>query len=198
MSNDMDKTQQPIYSHLLLFWLAMLINFIRSMLPLGATFSSLASIVLSLASLYAVFRMHRVSKRMNQAWLTKIIAVLLSILVMVPSFLLLRSSVGLRTLFLILPIWATSIMSLVAEYFFYSALDELVTQRGYAFPKGGILWCFWLAILFGVFIGLFGSASPIKMPAALSTGLTAAQNVITLILLGLYLWAVKAREAAPD
>ena len=84
---------------------------------------------------------------------------------------------------------AGAVITVIASYFFYTALDDLAVVRGYDYPAGRIKWCFWLSII----IAVASAVLELAMPGAARIGSLVLQVVI-LVLLWQYLQAVRRSE----
>ena len=93
------------------------------------------------------------------------------------------------SILLLLVTLAGLIVMIVADYYFYFALDELILPRGYSYPLGRIRWCFWLSLIGGIIATIVGAVSPFL---ALVVKIVMAAVIIWL--LWQYLQAVKAKE----
>ena len=78
---------------------------------------------------------------------------------------------------------------IVADYYFYFALDGLISPRGYNYPSGRIRWCFWLSLIGGIVCTIVASFSPF-----VSLVLEIVVAVVIVWLLWQYLQAVKEKE----
>ena len=80
----------------------------------------------------------------------------------------------------------------MANYYFYTALDDLAVVRGYDYPAGRITWCFWLSIIGSIVSALLNIAEQGTLVIVIGLLVQAA----ILVLLWQYLQAVRKDE--PD
>ena len=88
--------------------------------------------------------MRDISDGMGRAWRTMLLSLALTFGGLLMTLLALGSVLSILLLFVTL---AGLIVMIVADYYFYFALDELIFPRGYNYPSGRIRWCFWLSLI---------------------------------------------------
>lgn len=93
------------------------------------------------------------------------------------------------SILLLLVTLAGIIGMLVAAYYLYAGLDDLILPRGYDYPVGRIRWCFWLQL-----IGSFASSAVSNLSTWLGIVVQLIVSAAVLWLLWQYLQAVKAKE----
>lgn len=86
-----------------------------------------------------------------------------------------------------------AIIGIIGSYHFYWGLDELIEPNGYDYPVGRIKWCFYLAFIEALIVGLLSLAQVAFLAIIVSAGFSAAR----LYLLYTYLQAVRVREEQP-
>lgn len=186
MNEAFEGIQRPIYHNLWVYWLMQLIALV--LLPFGHIIASIIGLVAGVVQLYELYAMREVSDGMGRAWRTMLISLALTFGGLLMTLLALGSVLSVLLLFVTL---AGLIVMMVADYYFFFALDELITPRGYDYPLGRICWCFWLSLIGGIVATIMGVFSPF-----VSVVVQIIVAAIILWLLWQYLQAVKAREEA--
>ena len=165
-----------------------------------STVVSIISVILGIVQLYALYRMRTISLRMEKAFRWNIIGLVMVIAGLVlavvavftaaanPMVYLTGNSTMVAFLMLLVAL-AGAVITVIASYFFYTALDDLAVVRGYDYPAGRIKWCFWLSII----IAVASAVLELAMPGAARIGSLVLQVVI-LVLLWQYLQAVRRSE----
>ena len=190
-----EENWQPLYQDLRLYWLLMLLVDVLGLLD--STVVSIISVILGIVQLYALYRMRTISLRMEKAFRWNIIGLVMVIAGLVlavftaaanPMVYLTGNSTMVAFLMLLVAL-AGAVITVIASYFFYTALDDLAVVRGYDYPAGRIKWCFWLSII----IAVVSAVLELAMPGAARIGSLVLQVVI-LVLLWQYLQAVRRSE----
>ena len=193
-----EENWQPLYQDLRLYWLLMLLVDVLGLLD--STVVSIISVILGIVQLYALYRMRTISLRMEKAFRWNIIGLVMVIAGLVlavvavftaaanPMVCLTGNSTMVAFLMLLVAL-AGAVITVIASYFFYTALDDLAGVRGYDYPAGRIKWCFWLSII----IAVASAVLELAMPGAARIGSLVLQVVI-LVLLWQYLQAVRRSE----
>lgn len=181
MNEEFQSYQQPIYHNLWIYWLMQLIALV--LLPFDHIIASLVGVVVGVVQLYELYAMRDVSEGMGRAWRTMLLSLALTFGGLLMTLLALGSVLGVLLLFVTL---AGLIVMIVADYYFFFALDELISPRGYNYPQGRIRWCFWLSLIGGIVVGAF---SPF---VSLVVQIIVAAVIVWL--LWQYLQAVKEKE----
>ena len=184
MDENLEGIQQPIYKNLWVYWLMKLLALV--LLPFDNTVAGILGLVLGIVELYEVYAMREVSEGMGRAWRWMVIGLVLTFGSLVLALLALGSVLGVLLLFVTL---AGLIVMIVADYYFYFALDELILPRGYNYPQGRIRWCFWLSLIGGIVATIVGVVSPFL---ALVVNIVVAAVIVWL--LWQYLQAVKEKD----
>ena len=184
MNENLEGIQQPIYKNLWVYWLMQLIALV--LLPFDHIIASLIGFVAGVVQLYELYTMREVSDGMGRAWRTMLLSLILTFGGLLMTLLALGSVLGVLLLFVTL---AGLIVMIVADYYFYFALDELILPRGYNYPQGRIRWCFWLSLIGGIVATIVGAFSPF-----VSLVVQIIVSAIIVWLLWQYLQAVKAKE----
>lgn len=198
MYETFEENRQPLYRDLRLYWLLMLLADVLGLLD--STVVSIISVVLGIVQLYALYRMRTISLRMEKAFRWNIIGLVMVIaglvLAVVAVFtaaanpiVYLTGNSAMVAFLMMLVALAGAVITVIASYFFYTALDDLAVVRGYDYPAGRIKWCFWLSII----IAVVSAVLDIVMPGAARIGSLVLQIVI-LVLLWQYLQAVRRSE----
>lgn len=182
MNEEFQSYQQPIYHNLWIYWLMQLIALV--LLPFDHIIASLVGVVVGVVQLYELYAMRDVSEGMGRAWRTMLLSLALTFGGLLMTLLALGSVLGVLLLFVTL---AGLIVMIVADYYFFFALDELISPRGYNYPQGRIRWCFWLSLIGGIVVGAF---SPF---VSLVVQIIVAAVIVWL--LWQYLQAVKEKES---
>lgn len=186
MNENFEGIQRPIYHNLWVYWLMQLIALV--LLPFEHIIASIIGLVAGGVQLYELYAMREVSDGMGRAWRTMLISLALTFGGLLMTLLALGSVLSVLLLFVTL---AGLIVMMVADYYFFFALDELITPRGYDYPLGRIRWCFWLSLIGGIVATIVGVLAPF-----VSVVVQIIVAAIILWLLWQYLQAVKAREEA--
>ena len=181
MNEEFQSYRQPIYHNLWIYWLMQLIALV--LLPFDHIIASLVGLVVGVVQLYELYAMRDVSEGMGRAWRTMLLSLALTFGGLLMTLLALGSVLGVLLLFVTL---AGLIVMIVADYYFFFALDELISPRGYNYPQGRIRWCFWLSLIGGIVAGAF---SPF---VSLVVQIIVAAVIVWL--LWQYLQAVKEKE----
>ena len=184
MYENLEGIQRPIYHNLWVYWLMQLIGLV--LLPFAHIIASLMGFVVGVVQLYELYTMREVSDGMGRAWRTMLLSLILTFGGLLMTLLALGSVLSVLLLFVTL---AGLIVMIVADYYFYFALDELILPRGYSYPSGRIRWCFWLSLIGGIIATIVGAASSFL---ALVVQIVIAAVIVWL--LWQYLQAVKAKE----
>ena len=193
-----EENRQPLYRELRLYWLLMLLVDVLGLL--GSTVVSVISVSLGIVQLYVLYRMRTISLRMEKAFRWNIIGLVMVIaglvLAVVAVFtaaanpiVYLTGNSAMVAILMLLVALAGAVITVIASYFFYTALDDLAVVRGYDYPAGRIKWCFWLSII----IAVVSAVLEMAMPGAARIGSLVLQVVI-LVLLWQYLQAVRRSE----
>lgn len=184
MNEEFGSYQQPIYHNLWIYWLVQLIALV--LMPFDNIVVSIVSLVVNIVQLYEVYAMREVSDGMGRAWRMLLISFALTFGGLLLTILAIGSALSILLLVVTL---AGLIVMLVANYYFYSALDELIVPRGYDYPQGRIRWCFWLQLIGGFAYRIGSAVSPFLA--------LVVQIVIVAVIVWLlwqYLQAVKVKE----
>lgn len=184
MNEEFGSYQQPIYHNLWIYWLMQLIALV--LLPFDHIIASLRGFVVGVVQLYELYAMRDVSDGMGRAWRTMLLSLALTFGGLLMTLLALGSVLGVLLLFVTL---AGLIVMIVADYYFFFALDELISPRGYNYPLGRIRWCFWLSLIGGIVCSIVGVFSAI---VSLVIEIVVAAAIVWL--LWQYLQAVKVKE----
>ncbi|MGO5029390.1 hypothetical protein [Candidatus Agathobaculum pullicola] len=186
MDENLEGIQRPIYHNLWVYWLMQLIGLV--LLPFAHIIASLMGFVVGVVQLYELYTMREVSDGMGRAWRTMLLSLILTFGGLILTLLAIGSVLSILLLLVTL---AGLIVMIVADYYFYFALDELILPRGYSYPSGRIRWCFWLSLIGGIIATIVGAASSFL---ALVVQIVIAAVIVWL--LWQYLQAVKAKEGA--
>lgn len=184
MNEEFGSYQQPIYHNLWIYWLMQLIALV--LLPFDHIIASLIGFIVGVVQLYELYAMRDVSDGMGRAWRTMLLSLALTFGGLLMTLLALGSVLGVLLLFVTL---AGLIVMIVADYYFFFALDELISPRGYNYPLGRIRWCFWLSLIGGIVCSIVGVFSAI---VSLVIEIVVAAAIVWL--LWQYLQAVKVKE----
>lgn len=186
MNENFEGIQRPIYHNLWVYWLMQLITLV--LIPFNGGVFGIIGLAASIVQLYEVYAMREVSDGMARAWRWKIVSIVLTLGGLILTLMAIGSALAILLLLLTL---AGTIGVLVASYYFFDGLDDLIPLRGYDFAAGRILWCFWLQLIGSIVVSLFRNISP-------WLGMLVQLIVMAVILwlLWQYLQAVKAREEA--
>lgn len=185
MYENLDGIHRPLYQNLWVYWLMMLVALVLSLIP-GNIVMTLLALAVNVVMLYQVYSMREVSDSMERAWRVLLVGLVLTFGGVLLALLALGSVLS---ILLLLVTFAGAITMIVADYYFYAALDDLVTVRGYDYPVGRIRWCFWLSVIGAVAATVLNIALP-GIEKVISLVIRAA----ILVLLWQYLQAVKQNE----
>lgn len=184
MDKDLEGICRPVYRNLWIYWLMMLLGTV-----LGLSDSTLISVIAFIPviiELYQLYLMRTVSDGLEQAFRWNIAGMTIAVAGLVLALLALGSVLA---VLLVLAALGGVIVTVIADYYFYSALDELAAVRGYDYPAGRIKWCFWLSLIGGVAAGILGLMAP-----GIVTPVSLAVQAVILVLLWQYLQAVRKDE----
>ena len=184
MDENLEGIHRPIYHNLWIYWLMQLIALV--LLPFDHIIASLMGFVAGVIQLYEVYEMRDVSDGMGRAWRTMLLSLILTFGGLILTILAIGSALSILLLLVTL---AGLIVMIVADYYFYFALDELILPRGYSYPLGRIRWCFWLSLIGGIIATIVGAVSPF-----LALVVKVVMAAVIIWLLWQYLQAVKAKE----
>lgn len=188
MDDNLEGIQRPIYHNLWMFWLMQLIALV--LLPFDHFLAGILGLVAGLVQLYELYAMREVSDGMERSWRVRLVALIMTFGGLLMTLLALGSVLGVLLLFVTL---AGLIVMIVADYYFYFALDELILPRGYNYPQGRIRWCFWLSLIGGIVATVAGVFSPF-----VSLVVQIIVAAIIAVMLWQYLQAVKVKETEPQ
>ena len=184
MDKDLEGICRPVYRNLWIYWLMMLLGTV-----LGLSDSTLISVIAFIPviiELYQLYLMRTVSDGLEQAFRWNIAGMTIAVAGLVLALLALGSVLA---VLLVLAALGGVIVTVIADYYFYSALDELAAVRGYDYPAGRIKWCFWLSLIGGVAAGILGLMAP-----GMVTPVSLAVQAVILVLLWQYLQEVRKEE----
>ena len=184
MDKDLEGICRPVYRNLWIYWLMLLLGTV-----LGLSDSTLISVIAFIPviiELYQLYLMRTVSDGLEQAFRWNIAGMTIAVASLVLALLALGSVLA---VLLVLAALGGVIVTVIADYYFYSALDELAAVRGYDYPAGRIKWCFWLSLIGGVAAGILGLMAP-----GIVTPVSLAVQAVILALLWQYLQAVRKDE----
>ena len=184
MDKDLEGICRPVYRNLWIYWLMLLLGTV-----LGLSDSTLISVIAFIPviiELYQLYLMRTVSDGLEQAFRWNIAGMTIAVAGLVLALLALGSALA---VLLVLAALGGVIVTVIADYYFYSALDELAAVRGYDYPAGRIKWCFWLSLIGGVAAGILGLMAP-----GIVTPVSLAVQAVILVLLWQYLQAVRKEE----
>lgn len=190
MYENLDGIHQPLYKNLWTYWLMMLVALVLSFVPDNIV-TMLVALAVNVVMLYQVYSMREVSDSMGRAWRVLLVGLVLTFGSMLLALLALGSMLSILLLLVTL---AGAIVMIVADYYFYAGLDDLVAVRGYDYPAGRIMWCFWLALIvagLGFLVNMIGFETIVSLAAFVV-------NAVSLVLLWQYLRAVKQNEEGAD
>lgn len=189
MYENLDGIHQPLHKNLWTYWLMMLVALVLSFVPDNIV-TMLVALAVNVVMLYQVYSMREVSDSMGRAWRVLLVGLVLTFGSMLLALLALGSMLSILLLLVTL---AGAIVMIVADYYFYAGLDDLVAVRGYDYPAGRIKWCFWLSLIGAVAAAVLDAA----MPGA-DTVVGLVIQAVILVLLWQYLRAVKQNEEGAD
>lgn len=184
MNEEFQSYQQPIYHNLWIYWLMQLIALV--LLPFDHIIASLMGFVVGVVKLYELYAMRDVSDGMGRAWRTMLLSLALTFGGLLMTLLALGSVLSILLLLVAL---AGLIVMILADYYFYFALDGLIFPRGYNYPSGRIRWCFWLTLIGGIVCTIV-----ISFSSFVSLVLEIVVAAVIVWLLWQYLQAVKEKE----
>mgnify|MGYP006928127520 FL=1 len=185
MYENPDGIHRPLYKNLWTYWLMMLVALVLSFVPDNIV-TMLVALAVNVVMLYQVYSMREVSDSMGRAWRVLLVGLVLTFGSMLLALLALGSMLSILLLLVTL---AGAIVMIVADYYFYAGLDDLVAVRGYDYPAGRIKWCFWLSLIGAVAAAVLDAA----MPGA-DTVVGLVIQAVILVLLWQYLQAVRRSE----
>lgn len=186
----------PIARWLSMFWLCSAVSLVLGQLGGSVTLNGTNGAVLTvtgilgifctLVQFYPFYRFSRVSERLQRAFTATVLSVAATVvgllaMTLVPSdtppytpstFYLLFSLIAL----------AGVIASYVSQFWLYTGLDDVCTERGYDFPPKRIRWCFYLSL-----INILLRMLPTSIPIFLS-------QIASLVLLALFIRAAYQAE----
>ena len=121
MDKDLEGIRRPVYRNLWIYWLMMLLGTV-----LGQSDSTLISVIAFIPviiELYQLYLMRTVSDGLEQAFRWNIAGMTIAVASLVLALLALGSALA---VLLVLAALGGVIVTVIADYYFYSALDELV------------------------------------------------------------------------
>ena len=185
MEENLEGIQRPVYRNLRIIWKMMLIGFVLSFFD--NMLVTVISIVLNIVQIVQIRALADASDRMARAYRMLIIGLALTVGCSLLALLALGSTLS---MIFVLPAMVGAIVLLVSDYYFYFGLDDLAALRGYAYPRGRIKRCFWIALIGGVVAGTAEQNGAAWFAKACNIVIV----VFTLVLLWEYLEAVKQAE----
>lgn len=186
----------PIARWLSMFWLCSAVSLVLGQFSgsvtlngtngAALTVTGILGIFCTLVQFYPFYRFSRVSERLQRAFTATVLSVAATVvgllaMTLVPSdtppytpstFYLLFSLIAL----------AGVIAAYVSQFWLYTGLDDVCTERGYAFPPKRIRWCFYLSL-----INILLRMLPTSIPILLS-------QIASLVLLALFIRAAYQAE----
>ena len=186
----------PIARWLSMFWLCSAVSLVLGQFSgpvtlngtngAALTVTGILGIFCTLVQFYPFYRFSRVSERLQRAFTATVLSVAATVvgllaLTLVPSdtppytpstFYLLFSLIAL----------AGVIAAYVSQFWLYTGLDDVCTERGYDFPPKRIRWCFYLSL-----INILLRMLPTSIPIFLS-------QIASLVLLALFIRAAYQAE----
>ena len=184
MNKDLEGICRPVYRNLWIYWLMMLLGTVLGLSD--STLITVIALIPVIIELYQLYLMRTVSDGLEQAFRWNIAGMTIAVAGLVLALLALGSVLA---VLLVLAALGGVIVTVIADYYFYSALDELAAVRGYDYPAGRIKWCFWLSLIGGVAAGILGLMAP-----GMVTPVSLAVQAVILVLLWQYLQAVRKDE----
>ena len=188
MDKDLEGICRPVYRNLWIYWLMLLLGTVLGLSD--STLITVIALIPVIIELYQLYLMRTVSDGLEQAFRWNIAGMTIAVAGLVLALLALGSVLA---VLLVLAALGGVIVTVIADYYFYSALDELAAVRGYAYPAGRIKWCFWLSLIGAVAAAVLDAA----MPGA-DTVVGLVIQAVILVLLWQYLRAVKQNEEGAD
>ena len=186
----------PIARWLSMFWLCSAVSLVLGQFSgsvtlngtngAALTVTGILGIFCTLVQFYPFYRFSRVSERLQRAFTATVLSVAATVvgllaMMLVPSdtppytpstFYLLFSLIAL----------AGVIAAYVSQFWLYTGLDDVCTERGYDFPPKRIRWCFYLSL-----INILLRMLPTSIPIFLS-------QIASLVLLALFIRAAYQAE----
>ena len=159
MYENPDGIHRPLYKNLWTYWLMMLVALVLSFVPDNIV-TMLVALAVNVVMLYQVYSMREVSDSMGRAWRVLLVGLVLTFGSMLLALLALGSMLSILLLLVTL---AGAIVMIVADYYFYAGLDDLVAVRGYDYPAGRIKWCFWLSLIGAVAAAVLDQPCPVPI-----------------------------------
>lgn len=157
---------------------------------------SVISLITSVICLYELYQMRTISDHLSRAFSYQIIGTIGALASLIIGLLALLANpitnMGFMVFTLIIAL-IFAIIGIIGSYHFYWGLDELIEPNGYDYPVGRIKWCFYLAFIEALIVGLLSLAQVAFLAIIVSAGFSAAR----LYLLYTYLQAVRVREEQP-
>lgn len=184
MDKDLEGICRPVYRNLWIYWLMLLLGTVLGLSD--STLITVIALIPVIIELYQLYLMRTVSDGLEQAFRWNIAGMTIAVAGLVLALLALGSVLA---VLLVLAALGGVIVTVIADYYFYSALDELAAVRGYDYPAGRIKWCFWLSLIGGVAAGILGLMAP-----GIVTPVSLAVQAVILVLLWQYLQAVRKDE----
>ena len=184
MDKDLEGIRRPVYRNLWIYWLMLLLGTVLGLSD--STLITVIALIPVIIELYQLYLMRTVSDGLEQAFRWNIAGMTIAVAGLVLALLALGSVLA---VLLVLAALGGVIVTVIADYYFYSALDELAAVRGYDYPAGRIKWCFWLSLIGGVAAGILGLMAP-----GIVTPVSLAVQAVILVLLWQYLQAVRKEE----
>lgn len=185
MEENLEGIQRPVYRNLRIIWQVQVIGFVFSFFD--NILVTVAGIVLLIVRIVQVRALADVSDGMARAYRVLITGLALTVGCSLLALLALGSTLS---MIFVLPAMVGAIVLLVSDYYFYFGLDDLAALRGYAYPRGRIKRCFWIALIGGVVAGTAEQNGAAWFAKACNIVIV----VVTLVLLWEYLEAVKQAE----
>lgn len=190
----MSILEKKLYPKFLFIWLGILVSLVLT--PLGAGFVVQALSLVSLGLvLYGMFGLREVCARFEKAFFYQAASVALMVVVLVLTFIGgdLEAMSDFMAILFSLCVMGSGIFSILADYFLFWGMDEIILPRGYVFPARRIRWCFYLSIIGAFAAAPFMLTASTLLPTLILMGFSLAQ----LVLFFRYLQAVQARESSP-
>ncbi len=157
---------------------------------------SVISLITSVICLYELYQMRTISDHLSRAFSYQIIGTIGALASLIIGLLALLANpitnMGFMVFTLIIAL-IFAIIGIIGSYHFYWGLDELIEPNGYDYPVGRIKWCFYLAFIEALIVGLLSLAQVAFLAIIVSASFSAAR----LYLLYTYLQAVRVREEQP-
>ena len=131
MNEEFQSYQQPIYHNLWIYWLMQLIALV--LMPFDHIIASLVGLAVGVVQLYELYAMRDVSDGMGRAWRTMLLSLALTFGGLLMTLLALGSVLSILLLLVAL---AGLIVMIVADYYFYFALDGLISLAVITIRRG--------------------------------------------------------------